>query len=131
MAQSGTQSRRSSILLAAAYTGLLGASVSILAHRPDLATRTGRHLVAGALAIAALTLVEILICLIPLRKGEMWAHWAAVVPFFVLGIPIFIIDARFGPPQTRVATLLPQGVAILLGILLVGRSLRRYFGKTS
>src|SRR5438128_11646888 len=131
MTQNADQNKTSAIVLAVAYVGLLGASLAILSNWPDLATRTGRHLMAGALAIAALTVVEILICAIPLRKGEMWAHWAAVVPFIMLGIPIFVIDARFGPPRTRVATLLPQGIANLLGIVLVVRLLLRHFRKVS
>ena len=116
-------------VLAVAYLGLLGASFAILSRRPDLTTRTGRHLVAGALGIAALAVVEVLICAIPLRRGERWAHWAAAAPLFLLGIPIFVIDARFAPPHTRVATLLPQGIAVLFGLVLVLLALARYFER--
>jgi len=116
-------------VLAVAYLGLLGASFAILSRRPDLTTRTGRHLVAGALGIAALAVVEVLICAIPLRRGERWAKWAAAVPLFLLGIPIFVIDARFGPAHTRVATLLPQGIAVLFGLILVILSLARHFER--
>ncbi len=116
-------------LLAVAYLGLLGASFAILSRRPDLTTRTGRHLVAGALGIAALAAVEVLICAIPLRRGERWAKWAAAVPLFLLGIPIFLIDARFAPAHTRVATLLPQGIAVLFGLVLVILSLARHFER--
>jgi hypothetical protein len=108
---------------------MLGASYAILSRQPDLTTRTGRHLVAGALGIAALTAVEVLICAIPLRRGERWAQWAAAIPLFLLGIPIFVIDARFGPAHTRVATLLPQGIAVLFGLVLVLLSLARYFER--
>ena len=114
-------------VVAVVYLGLLGASFAILSRGPDLNTRTGRHLVAGALGIAALAVVEVLICAIPLRRGERWAHWAAAVPLFLLGIPIFVIDARFAPPHTRVATLLPQGIAVLFGLVLVLLALARYF----
>ena len=116
-------------VVAVAYLGLLGASFAILSRGPDLNTRTGRHLVAGAIGIAALAVVEVLICAIPLRRGERWAHWAAAVPLFLLGIPIFVIDARFAPPHTRVATLLPQGIAVLFGLVLVLLALSRYFEK--
>jgi cytochrome bd-type quinol oxidase subunit 2 len=116
-------------ILAVAYLGMLGASYAILSRQPDLTTRTGRHLVAGALGIAALTAVEVLICAIPLRRGERWAQWAAAIPLFLLGIPIFVIDARFGPAHTRVATLLPQGIAVLFGLVLVLLSLARYFER--
>ena len=116
-------------LLAVAYLGMLGASFAILSRRPDLTTRTGRHLVAGALGIAALSVVEVLVCAIPLRRGERWARWAAAVPLFLLGIPIFVIDAAYGPAHTRVATLLPQGIAVLFGLILVLVSLARYFER--
>ena len=116
-------------LLAVAYLGMLGASFAILSRRPDLTTRTGRHLVAGALGIAALSVVEVLVCAIPLRRGERWARWAAAVPLFLLGIPIFVIDATYGPAHTRVATLLPQGIAVLFGLILVLVSLARYFER--
>jgi len=86
-------------VLAVVYLGLLGASFAILSRRPDLTTRTGRHLVAGALGIAALAVVEVL------------------------------IDARFGPAHTRVATLLPQGIAVLFGLILVILSLARHFER--
>ena len=116
-------------VLAAAYLTLLGASFAILSRRPDVTTRTGRHLVAGALGIAALAVVEVLVCAIPLRKGERWAKWAATVPLFLLGIPIFAIDVRYAPAHTRVATLLPQGIAVLFGLILVIVSLAQYFER--
>jgi cytochrome bd-type quinol oxidase subunit 2 len=124
-----TEPIRGASVVAVAYLALLGASVAILSRDPDLNTRTGRHLVAGALGIAALSVVEVLICAIPLRRGERWAHWAAAVPLFLLGIPMFVIDARFAPPHTRVATLLPQGIAVLFGLVLVLLALARYFEK--
>jgi hypothetical protein len=89
--------KRTALLLAVAYLGLLGASAAILSNRPDLTTRAGRHLVAGALGIAALVMVEVLICVFPLRRGEQWARWAAAIPLLVLGLPIFVIDALFVP----------------------------------
>ena len=112
----------SSIILAIAYTGMLGASYALISDRPDLATRVGRHLWAGALAIAALVAVEVLICLIPYRKGETWARWAALLPFLILGIPIFVIDARYVPAATRLRTLLPQAIGLLFGIGILLRS---------
>ena len=116
---------RTPIFLAVAYVMLLFASRAVLSDRPSLETRVGRHLVAGALGIAALVVVEVLICLIPLCKGEIWAYWAAAAPFFLLGIPIFVIDASYGPGDTRWATLLPQGIAILVGVILIAAALRR------
>jgi hypothetical protein len=97
-------------LLGIAMLGILGAPAAILLQHPDLATRTGRHLLAGALGIIALVFVEVLICMFPLRRGEPWAIWAVAVPLFTFGLPIFVVDALFVPARTRVATLLPQGI---------------------
>src|SRR5712691_3021308 len=104
------------ILLAIGFLGMLGAPIVILSHHPDLTTRTGRHLLAGSLGIVALVFVEVLICLFPLRRGETWALWAAAIPLFVLGLPIFIVDAMFVPASTRFFTLLPQGLGDLFAM---------------
>lgn len=117
--------------MALGVLGILGAPVAMLASGPDLTTRAGRHLVAGALGITALVLVELMICLIPLRKGERWAMWAAAIPLIVLGIPILVIDASFVPARTRFATLLPQiagdgfALMVLVYLFLLQRKRRR------
>jgi hypothetical protein len=106
--------------MAAGVLGVLGAPVAILLQHPDLTTRAGRHLLAGALGITALVFVEVLICAGPLRRGEGWALWAAALPLLVLGLPMLVVDATFVPPRTRIATLLPQalGDAFAAAILL-------------
>lgn len=109
-----------------AYLGLLAATFAILYRRPDVTTRTGRHLVAGALGIAALAVVEVLVCAIPLRRGERWAQWAAAAPLFLLGIPVFLIDVQFVPRQTRAVTLLPQAIVVLFGLVLVILAVARH-----
>src|SRR5207249_1259130 len=108
-----------SILLAVGSLGMLGAPLAIVSTHPDLSTRSGRHLVGGALAITAIVILEVLICLIPLRRGEGWALWAAATPLLILGIPIFVIDAIYVPAATRAATLIAQAAGDLLaaGIL--------------
>jgi len=108
------------LLMAVGVLGMLGAPLTIVANHPDLTTRTGRHLAAGALAMTALVFLEVLICLFPLRRGEAWALWAAAIPLFVLGLPIFIIDAMFVPERTRFATLLPQGIGDLFAACILG-----------
>ena len=118
--------RATPVLLAIAYVTMLFAARAILASNPGLETRTGRHLVAGALAVTALVVVEVMICLIPLRRGETWALWAAAVPLVLLGIPIFILDATYGPRQTRVATLLPQAIAIVITVVLIVGAIRSH-----
>jgi len=107
------------VLLAVGLLGMLGAPIVILSHHPDLTTRTGRHLFAGALGIVALVLVEVLICLFPLRRGEGWALWAVAIPLVVLGMPIFIFDAIFVPARTKFFTLLPQAIGNLFAITLL------------
>ncbi len=121
----GSRPSRAPVLLAVAYTGMLGASVAIVSRRPDLETRVGRHLWAGALAVVALVVVEVLICLFPLRRGETWARWAAFVPFAILSVPIFIIDALYVSRQNLLATLLPQGIGLFVGILVLFRIVLR------
>lgn len=110
------RTRNAAILMAIGVLGILAAPATILSRHPDLTTRTGRHLVAGALGITALVAVTVLICLIPLRRGETWALYAVAIPLAVLGIPIFVIDATFVPPRTRFATLLPQAAGDLFAI---------------
>jgi hypothetical protein len=106
--------------MAAGALGILGAPLTIFANHPDLTTRTGRHLAAGALAMTALVIIEVLICLFPLRRGEGWALWAAAIPLFVLGLPVFVIDAMFVPARTRLGTLLPQGIGNLFAACVLG-----------
>ncbi len=116
-------------LLAIALLGLLAAPITILSHHPDLTTRTGRHLLAGALGLTALVCLEIVICLIPLRRREGWALWAAAIPLVVLGIPIFIVDAIFVPAQTRLLTLLPQGIGDLFALAVLGYLFRQKYSR--
>src|SRR2546422_10005168 len=115
------EERRTAIaatLMAIGVLAILGAPLVILSGHPDLTTRTGRHLVAGALGITALVLISVVVCLGPLRRGETWALWAAAIPLIVLGVPIFVIDAMFVPARTRFATLLPQAIGDLFALTL-------------
>jgi hypothetical protein len=109
-----------STILGLAVIGMIAAPVTILARGPDLTTRTGRHLVAGALGMIALVVLEVVICLIPLQRGEGWALWAAMIPLLILGIPIFLIDATFVPARARLATLLPQAIGDGVALALLG-----------
>src|SRR5215471_858693 len=81
-----------SALVALSYALSAFAAYAILNTHPDLSTRTGRHLMAGALAIVSLSAVEILIALFPLRRGELWALWAALLPLVFLAIPVILVD---------------------------------------
>src|SRR5215472_10591431 len=59
-----------SSLVAMSYGLAASAAYSILSTQPDMNTRPGRHLLAGALAIGSLSAVEVLIAIFPLRRGE-------------------------------------------------------------
>lgn len=112
--------KNGAIVMAAGSLGMLAAPVMMVANHPDLTTRAGRHVIAGALGITALVFLEVVICLIPLRRGERWALWAAAIPLVVLGIPIFIVDAMYVPERTRFATLLPQAIGNLFALAVLG-----------
>ena len=80
----------------------------------------------------SLSVVLVLVALIPLRRGEKWAFWAAAVPVAVVGMPVVILDAAYVAPSNLLATLLPQvlGLAILaVGLTLCGMSLFRPPGR--
>jgi hypothetical protein len=84
-------------------------------------------LLAGALAIATLSVVEVLIALIPLRRGERWAFWAALLPLCTLVVPLMLIDAAQVAPEHRLLTLSPFIAGLLLaavGLFLVARRTR-------
>jgi hypothetical protein len=105
---------------------LLAAAAAILPYRMDPGARLGRHLMAGALAIAALSVVEILVALIPLRRGERWAFWASAVPVAVVGVPLVMVDAIYVPAGRILGALVPQvlGLAVMVaGLTLCGLSL--------
>src|SRR5438445_10306679 len=80
-----------SILLALGSLGMLGAPLAILSTHPDLSTRSGRHLVAGALAITAIVVLGVLVFLIPLRRGRGCARRRAAGPFVVLVSPVLVV----------------------------------------
>jgi hypothetical protein len=127
---SGTPSPSSmagALLVAGSYAIAGFGACAILADAPDLHSRVGRHLLAGALAIATLVVVEILVALVPLRRGERWAFWAALLPLGSLVAPTMLADAVNVPPQHRLTTLAPFIVGLVLaafGLFLVARQTR-------
>lgn len=117
-----------SAIVALGALGLLAASAAILPRQIEPGARVGRHLVAGALAIAALACVEALVALIPLRRGEVWAFWTAAIPVVVVGLPVTIVDVVYVPAPNLLGALVPQvlGLAIsVAGLTLCGLSLFR------
>jgi hypothetical protein len=99
------------------------ATYSILSIQPDINTRPGRHLLAGALAIGSLSAVEVLIAIFPLSRGERWAFWAALLPLLSLVLPVMVIDATHVTSGHLLDTLTPFVVGLILaigGLALVG-----------
>jgi len=79
-------------LLALSYLWLALQPVFSLIYRND--PSVAHKLEPGAaLVCIALILVEIMIALMPLRRGESWALWAAAVPFVVVGVPRLLTDS--------------------------------------
>jgi hypothetical protein len=105
-----------SVLVALSYALSALAAYAILNTRPDVATRTGRHLVAGALAIVSLSGVEILIALFPLRRGELWAFWAALLPLISLAVPVMLVDVTHVSSEHLLVTLVPFVAGLVLAI---------------
>ena len=115
-------------IVALGALGMLASAAAILPRQIDPGARVGRHLVAGALSIAALAIVELLVALFALRRGEKWAFFAALVPAVLVGVPVVVVDATYAAPATLFATILPQvfGLAITVaGLTLCGLALFR------
>jgi len=104
-----------SALLAVSSLGLLAAPITILAAIPDLTTRASRHAFAGALGLTALAIVEFLLALVPVRRGERWALGAAAIPFVIVGLPVFVVDATNVARERLLNTLAPQALGFVLG----------------
>jgi hypothetical protein len=118
--------RIGSVLLAVTALGMSGATVAILTRLPDVTTALGRHLWAGALANLSLSLIQLMIALIPLRRGEKWAFWAYVLPLLVYGIPILMLDATHVPGATLVPTLAPMVLGLasaVIGLMLAAKTI--------
>ena len=112
----GGNLRAGSSLVALSYAMASFAAYSILSARPDIGSRSGRHLVAGALAIVTLSAVEVLIAIFPLNRGEGWAFWAALLPLLSLVLPVMLMDATHVIPAHRFVTLVPFAVGLVLAI---------------
>jgi hypothetical protein len=118
-----TKLRFGSSLVAVSYALAGFAAYSILSTQPDMNTRPGRHLLAGALAIGTLAAVEVLIAVFPLRRGERWAFWTALLPLLSLVLPVMLIDATHVTSGHLGVTLTPFTVGLILamgGLALVG-----------
>jgi len=104
------------------------AAYSILSTQPDMNTRPGRHLLAGALAIGSLSAAEVLIAIFPLSRGERWAFWAALLPLLSLVLPVMLTDATHVTSGRLLVTLAPFAVGLILAmgdLALVGSHRKR------
>jgi hypothetical protein len=93
-----TALRIGSTLLALSALSMLAPPIAILAAIPDLTTRASRPAVAGALGLVALALLEFVLAVVPIRRGERWAMAAAALPFVIVGIAILLVDATHVAP---------------------------------
>jgi hypothetical protein len=91
-----TQPRRSRRVLWGC--GLLALGYFVAGHAPLLSLVHGDPAAAGgmsrgfALVVVTLVALEILIALVPLRHGEFWAFWVALLPVVTVGIPRMLTD---------------------------------------
>ena len=108
--------RWGSTLLALSALGILAAPVTILRAIPDLTTRPSRHAFAGALGLAAVAVLECLLAVFPVRRGERWALVAAALPFAIVALPVLVVDATHVAPERLWNTLAPQVAGLLLGV---------------
>jgi hypothetical protein len=83
---------------------------------------------AGALALVSLAGVEILIAVFPLRKGEAWAFWAALLPMISLTIPMLLLDATHVASSHLPVTLAPFVAGMILAVF--GLALTRHNRET-
>ena len=106
-----------SSLLALGCIGVLGAPLSIVRAGVDPSTRVGRHLIAGALALASVSVLEMAIVVGPLRRGERWAWWAALSPFVIVAVPVLVMDLLYVSSERLFRTIAPQLAGLLAGAL--------------
>jgi len=114
--------RIGSLILSLAAIGLLPASWFI-AEGASLSDRTGRHLVAGALANLSVAVLMTLIALVAIRRGERWGIWAYCCPIIAYGVPVLVIDATHVAAGNLLLTVGPQLIGLLLaatGFAIVG-----------
>jgi hypothetical protein len=80
--------------------------------------------------VYSLTLVEILVALLPLARGERWAHFAGLLPVLAVGIPHVIEDPRCFAnlfSQHGCHTFLASMLFIFIGLLLTAKTI--YFSR--
>lgn len=107
--------RIGSVLLAVSAVALLAAPIVMTRAIPDLTTRGSRHAFAGALGLVALAILEFVLAVGPIRRGERWAVAAATVPFVIVGLPVLFVDATYVARERLWNTLAPQVFGLTVG----------------
>ena len=109
--------RTGAAILAIAAIGLMAPSFVLLRSSPGVEHRIGRHLTAGALANAALSIVLLIVALGPIRRGERWALSLFLVTLIGYGLPMLFLDSTWVAPERVFRTIAPQlaGLGALLG----------------
>jgi hypothetical protein len=101
-------------------SGLLALAYFWAGHSALLSLVHGDPAVAGgmpagtALVVVALVAVEILIALVPLRRAELWAFWAALLPIVLVAIPRMLTD-----PKCKAMSLSVHGCHQFMGAMLL------------
>ncbi len=110
--------RLGSALLILAAIGILPAAF-VIAFQPRLGldSRLGRHVFAGGIGLAGLSILLATTAAIPLRRGERWAFWAYSGAFLLVGLPVVAADALYVGRASLWLTLLPQLLGLLLATL--------------
>ena len=73
-------------------SGLLSRVLPPMAHHAEMYAQYGSQW--SVTLVYALTLVEVMIAIWPLARGERWAQFAAGLPIVVVGIPRLFDDPR-------------------------------------
>ena len=121
-----TRLRLGSTILVVGALGLLPASAAI-GWGADLTDRTGRHLLAGALANSSVAGLLALLAAGPVRRGERWALWASSLPIVLYGLPVIAIDAAHVERARLLGTIAPPILGLTLyvvGLIILAPAMR-------
>jgi hypothetical protein len=112
LARSSRRVRWGCGLLALAYFWAGHPALLSLVHGDPAAA--GGMLPGTALVVVALVAVEILIVLVPLRRGEVWAFGATLLPVVLVAIPRMLTD-----PKCKAMSLSVHGCHQFMGAILL------------
>jgi hypothetical protein len=61
--------------------------------------------------------LEFVLAVIPIRRGERWAAIAAGIPFLVVGVPVLVADGANVAPERVLWTIAPQLLGLAVGVV--------------